>query len=47
MGIAIGGIRRVGKHRNRWIAAVEENARKILGIRNWRGKALNRDEWRG
>ncbi|PSN49226.1 hypothetical protein C0J52_08403 [Blattella germanica] len=41
---AIGGMRRVGKPRNsRWIDALEEDAKKILGIRNWRRKALDRD----
>ncbi|PSN42296.1 hypothetical protein C0J52_11151 [Blattella germanica] len=34
-------MRRVGKPRNRWIDAVKDDAKKILGIRNWRRKVLN------
>ncbi|PSN55625.1 hypothetical protein C0J52_04032 [Blattella germanica] len=43
----IGDMRRVGKSRNRWIDTVEVGAKKILDIRNWRRKALDRDECRG
>ena len=43
----IGGKRHVGRPRNRWIDAMEEDAKKILGVRNWKKKTLNRDIWRG
>jgi hypothetical protein len=38
----IGGRRRVGKPRNRWI-----DAKKLMGVRNWKRTAQNREEWRG
>lgn len=43
----IGGQRRVGKPRSRWIDAVGEDARRVLGIRNWRRAAQDRQDWRG
>lgn len=43
----IGGQRRVGKPRSRWIDAVGEDARRVLGIRNWRRTAQDRQDWRG
>jgi hypothetical protein len=43
----IGGRRRVGKPRNRWIDAVEEDAKKLMGVRNWKRRAQDREEWRG
>ncbi|PSN43395.1 hypothetical protein C0J52_21134 [Blattella germanica] len=42
----IGGQRRVGKPRSRWIDAVGEDARRVLGLRNWR-TAQDRRDWRG
>jgi hypothetical protein len=32
----IGGRRSAGKPRNRWIDAVEEDANKLMGVRNWK-----------
>jgi hypothetical protein len=32
----IGGRRRVRKPRQRWIDAVEEDAKKLMGVRNWK-----------
>jgi hypothetical protein len=31
----IGGRRRVGKPRKRWIDAVEEDAKNLMGVWNW------------
>jgi hypothetical protein len=42
-----GGRRRAGKPRNRWIDAVEEDAKKLMGVRNWKRAAQDREEWRG
>jgi hypothetical protein len=38
--------RRMGRRRSRWADAVQRDARQLLGIRGWRSKAANRDEWR-
>jgi hypothetical protein len=43
----IGGRRRAGKPRNRWIDAVEEDAKKLMGVRKWKRAAKEREEWRG
>ncbi|PNF32229.1 hypothetical protein B7P43_G17837 [Cryptotermes secundus] len=43
----IGGRRRVGKPRTRWIDVVEEDAKKLMGVRNWKRAAHDREEWRG
>jgi hypothetical protein len=43
----LGGRRCVGKPRKRWIDAVEEDAKKLMGVRNWKGTAQDREEWRG
>ncbi|PNF43171.1 hypothetical protein B7P43_G15655 [Cryptotermes secundus] len=43
----IGGRRRAGKPRTRWIDAVEEDAKKLMGVRNWKRAAQEREEWRG
>jgi hypothetical protein len=42
----IGGRRRAGEPRNRWIDAVEEDAKKLIGVRNWKRAAPEREEWR-
>ena len=39
-------VRPVGKPRTRWTDVVQRDARQLLGIRRWRSKAANRDEWR-
>jgi hypothetical protein len=41
---AIGGRRRAGKPRTRWIDAVEEDAKKLMGVRNWKRAAKDREE---
>ena len=38
--------RPVGRPRNRWADVVQRDALEVLGIRRWRGRAENRDEWR-
>src|SRR5215475_9838178 len=38
--------RRVGRPRTRWTDVVQRDALKLLGIRGWRRRAANRDEWR-
>jgi hypothetical protein len=37
----------VGRPKGRWIEAVQEDPKKILGIRNWERKAMDRNVWRG
>jgi hypothetical protein len=32
--------------RQKWAAVVQRDALQLLGIRGWRSKAANRDEWR-
>jgi len=39
-------MRPVGRPRTRWTDVVQKDARQLLGIRGWRSKAANRDEWR-
>jgi len=38
--------RPVGRPRTRWADRVQRDARQLLGIKGWRSKAANRDEWR-
>jgi len=38
--------RPVGRPRTRWADVVQRDAQKLPGIRGWRSKAANRDEWR-
>jgi hypothetical protein len=38
--------RPVGKPRARWADVVQRDALRLLGIRGWRRRAENRDEWR-
>jgi hypothetical protein len=38
--------RPVGRPRNRWADVVQRDALQLLGIRGWRRRAANRDEWR-
>ena len=38
--------RPVGRPRTRWADVVQSEARKLLGIKGWRSKAANRDQWR-
>jgi hypothetical protein len=38
--------RPVGRPRTRWVNVVQRAALQLLGIRGWRSKAANRDEWR-
>ena len=39
-------VRQVGRPRTRWADVIQRYARQLLGIRGWRNKAANRDEWR-
>jgi hypothetical protein len=36
----------VGRARTRWADVVQRDALQLLGIRGWRKRAANRDEWR-
>jgi len=38
--------RPVGRPRTRWVDMVQRDARELMGIRGWRSKAANMDEWR-
>jgi len=38
--------RQVGRPRTRWADVVQKDALQLLGIRGWRRRAENRDEWR-
>jgi hypothetical protein len=38
--------RPVRRPRTRWADMVQRDALQLLGIRGWRSKAANRDEWR-
>jgi len=36
----------MGRPRTGWVDVVQRDAQRLLGIRGWRSKAANRDEWR-
>jgi hypothetical protein len=38
--------RPVGRPRTRWVDVVQRDALQLLGIRGWRRRAANRNEWR-
>jgi hypothetical protein len=38
--------RPVGRPRTRWADVVQRNVLQLLGIKRWRRRAANRDEWR-
>ena len=38
--------RAVRRPRNRWADVVQRDALQLLGIRGWRRRAANKDEWR-
>jgi hypothetical protein len=38
--------RPVGRPRTRWADVIQRDALQLLGIREWRRTAENRDEWR-
>jgi hypothetical protein len=38
--------RPVGRPRTRWAEVVQRDTLQLLGIRGWRRRATNRDEWR-
>jgi hypothetical protein len=38
--------RPLGRPRTRWVDVVQRDALQLLGIREWRRRAANRDEWR-
>jgi hypothetical protein len=39
------GTRRVGRPASRWLDSIEEDL-KIMGVRNWRRKSLDRGQWK-
>jgi hypothetical protein len=43
----IGGRRPLGKPKRRWIAQAEENSRKVLSVRYWKGKLSVYKVWSG
>jgi hypothetical protein len=38
-------VRPVGRQGNGWTDMVQRDARQLMGIKGWRSKAANRDEW--
>ncbi|PSN45569.1 hypothetical protein C0J52_21371 [Blattella germanica] len=40
------GRRSVGRPKDRWIGEVTKDAKELLGIKTWRRKALDREDWR-
>ena len=40
------GRRMVGRPRNRWENMVQEDAVDLLGIRDWKAVARNKEEWK-
>jgi hypothetical protein len=38
--------KQVGRPRTRWADVVQRDSLRLLGIRGWRRRAENRDEWR-
>jgi hypothetical protein len=38
--------RSVGRPRTRWAEVVQRDALQLLGIRGWKRRVENRDEWR-
>jgi hypothetical protein len=38
--------RTVGRPRTRWTDVVQRDALQLLGVRGWRRRAANREEWR-
>jgi hypothetical protein len=38
--------RPVGRPRTRWADVVQRDVLQLLGTREWRKRAMNRDEWR-
>ena len=39
-------VKPVGRPRTRWVNVVQRDALQLLGVRGWRRRAKNRDEWR-
>jgi hypothetical protein len=38
-------VRLAGRPRTRWAKVVQRDVRQLLGIRGWKSRAANRDEW--
>jgi hypothetical protein len=45
LNVNVHNTRPVGRPRNRWADVVQREL-QLLGIRGWRRRAANRDEWR-
>jgi len=44
--LSLGDTRPAGRPRTRWADVVQRYALQLLGIRGWRRRAVNRDEWK-
>jgi hypothetical protein len=40
------GVRLIGRPRKRWMDGVQTDAKELLKVKNWKTRALDRDEWR-
>jgi hypothetical protein len=40
------GVRPIGRPRKRWMDGVQTDAKELLKVRNWKARALDRNEWR-
>ena len=47
MQTGLGGRRTVGRPKNNWMDIVERDMRQLMGLRNWKRIAMDRQEWRG
>jgi hypothetical protein len=40
------GVRPIGRPRKRWMDGVQTDAKELLKVKNWKTRALVRNEWR-
>jgi ribosomal protein L19E len=40
------GVRPIGRPRKRWMDDVRTDAKELLKVKDWKAKALDRNEWR-